>query len=159
MIEGGTQWFRDVLKVRDKYGLDKWSFEIERHGEAGDPKTRYSMLPEEKIDGALRLRVAGAVLHDLATVVSGGGDAEAPRNGDAGAGGTTDAPIGAAAAADLVARMREFSRANVDAILSELGVQRVRDIKAADVPRAMALVAQFERPERTERTVELDPFA
>ena len=36
VIEGGTQWFKDVLKVRDKYGLDKWSFEIERRGDAGD---------------------------------------------------------------------------------------------------------------------------
>jgi hypothetical protein len=50
VIEGGTVWFKDVLKVRDKYGLDKWLFEIERHGEADDPKTTYSILPEEKLD-------------------------------------------------------------------------------------------------------------
>ena len=50
VIEGGTQWFKDVLKVRDKYGLDKWSFGIERRGDAGDPKTKYMILPEEKIE-------------------------------------------------------------------------------------------------------------
>ncbi|MFB3852576.1 MAG: hypothetical protein ACE148_01995 [Vicinamibacterales bacterium] len=43
VIEGGTVWFKDVLKIRDKYGLDKWLFEIERHGEAGSPKTTYSL--------------------------------------------------------------------------------------------------------------------
>ena len=56
VIEGGPQWFKDVLRVRDKYGLDKWSFKIERHGEAGDPKTKYTILPQKKI---------GAAAHDL----------------------------------------------------------------------------------------------
>lgn len=71
VIEGGTVWFKDVLKVRDKYGLDKWLFEIERHGDAGDPKTTYSILPEEKIDDAMRARIRDAEDHDLAALSSG----------------------------------------------------------------------------------------
>jgi hypothetical protein len=71
VIEGGTVWFKDVLKVRDKYGLDKWLFEIERHGDAGDPKTTYSILPEEKIDDAMRARIRDAEAHDLAALSSG----------------------------------------------------------------------------------------
>lgn len=65
VIEGGTVWFKDVLRVRDKYGLDKWLFEIERHGDAGDPKTTYSILPEEKLDDEMRARIAAAEAHDL----------------------------------------------------------------------------------------------
>lgn len=65
IIEGGTVWFKDVLKVRDKYGLDKWLFEIERHGDAGDPTTTYSIFPEERIDDEMRARIAAADRHDL----------------------------------------------------------------------------------------------
>jgi hypothetical protein len=71
VIEGGTTWFKDVLKVRDKYGLDKWIFEIERHGEAGNPKTTYSILPEEKLTDELRSKIATVELHDLERLASG----------------------------------------------------------------------------------------
>jgi len=73
VIEGGVAWFKDVLKVRDKYGLDKWLFEVERHGEAGDPKTTYTILPEEKLTAEFRDEIAGAGPHDLGALVSGDG--------------------------------------------------------------------------------------
>ena len=38
IIEGGPRWFGDVLKVRKKYGLDAWAFEIERHGARQQPE-------------------------------------------------------------------------------------------------------------------------
>lgn len=68
IIEGGVNWFRDVLNVRDKYGLDRWLFEIKRSGGAGDPKTVYSVLPEEKIDAEMRRRIEAAALHDLGAI-------------------------------------------------------------------------------------------
>ena len=71
IIEGGTTWFKNVAKVRDKYGLDKWTFEIERHGESGDSKTTYSILPEEKIDDELRAKIAAAKSYDLANIGKG----------------------------------------------------------------------------------------
>ena len=45
IIEGGVTWFKDVVKVRDKYGLESKLFEIERHGDPGSTKTTYSILP------------------------------------------------------------------------------------------------------------------
>ena len=48
IIEGGTAWFKDVLDVKDKYGLDKWSFEIKRRGKKGDPKTKYRSCPTRR---------------------------------------------------------------------------------------------------------------
>lgn len=66
IIEGGTAWFKDVVRVRDKYGLGKWLFEIVRHGEPGDRKTTYSILPEEQIDPRMRATIAACPLHDLA---------------------------------------------------------------------------------------------
>jgi hypothetical protein len=158
VIEGGTQWFKDVLKVRDKYGLDKWSFEIERHGEAGDPKTKYTILPEEKIDAALRQQIAGAQAHDLEAAVGGAGDGDdAAKSATGGASPASERPIDAAVATELVARMKALPRADVDAILAELGVQRVRDLKGAQVARAKAVLAKFEGEASSQ--AEVDPFA
>src|ERR1019366_4759697 len=68
IIEGGTAWFKDVLEVKDKYGLEKWSFEIKRRGKKGDPKTKYSILPDAQVDEPMRARIAAAGLHDLSSV-------------------------------------------------------------------------------------------
>src|SRR5512138_846999 len=57
VIEGGTVWFKDVLKIRVKYGVDKWLFKIESNGEAGSPKTTYSLLPEEKHTDELKAKI------------------------------------------------------------------------------------------------------
>ncbi len=153
IIEGGTQWFKDVLKVRDKYGLDKWSFEIERHGDAGDPKTKYTILPEEKIDASLRSTLADVRLHDLEAVLDGGGDAAEAEPG------RDDEPIDMAVAADFIGRMRALPRSDVDELLRELGVQRVRDLKASDTSRARALLARYEQGSAEVESVGIDPFA
>jgi hypothetical protein len=158
VIEGGTQWFKDVLKVRDKYGLDKWSFEIERHGEAGDPKTKYTILPEEKIDAALRQQIAGAAAHDLEAVVGGAGEGDdAGKSATGATSPASERPIDAAVATELVARMKALPRADVDAILAELGVQRVRDLKGAQIARAKAVLAKYEGEASSQ--AEVDPFA
>ncbi len=65
IIEGGVRWFKDVLKVRDKFGTDKWLFEIERHGNPGDLGTTYSVLPERPITPRLSQKIAAARLRDL----------------------------------------------------------------------------------------------
>ena len=57
IIEGGLGWFKDLIKVREKYGLDQWTFEIERRGEAGNTKTTYSILPEEKQSAELQVEI------------------------------------------------------------------------------------------------------
>lgn len=76
IIEGGTAWFKDVVKVRDKYGLDTWQFEIERHGESGDPKTTYSVLPDRKIDPDIFAKIQAAKLNDLVALTKGRSDSD-----------------------------------------------------------------------------------
>jgi hypothetical protein len=159
VIEGGTQWFKDVLKVRDKYGLDKWSFEIERHGEAGDPKTKYTILPEEKIDATLRGKIAQGQLHDLETTVGGGADEDDAKPASAPRAATSkDGPIDPATAADLVARMKVLPRTDLETLLAQLGVQRVRDLKASEAERAKSMLAALEAGVQGE-PAEIDPFA
>ena len=71
IFDGGLMFFNDVIKIREKYGLDEWLFEIERHGPPRDVKTVYSILPEEKIDNELRARIAAAELYDLESLDTG----------------------------------------------------------------------------------------
>ena len=69
----------------------------------------------------------------------------------------SERPIDAAAATELVARMKALPRADVDAILAELGVQRVRELKGAQIARAKAVLAKFEGEPSSQ--AEVDPFA
>jgi len=160
VIEGGTVWFKDVLKVRDKYGLDKWLFEIERHGEAGDPKTTYSILPEEKLDDDLRGQIAGADVHDLAALSSG--DANADKGGDKPASKpSSGGPIDPRDASQLVGRLKQLPRSDVDVFLAEFGVKRVRDLKASDVAKAKQALDRLEAAMRAadDEDDSIDPFA
>ena len=149
VIEGGTVWFKDVLKVRDKYGLDKWLFEIERHGESGDPKTTYSILPEEKIDAEMRARIDAAEPHELESI--GSGDE-----------GDDDPPIDAETTAELVARLKALPRSDVNTFLEQFKVQRVRDLRTSDVEAARQLLGGLEvraRKQAAPAQAEVDPFA
>ena len=157
VIEGGTNWFKDVLKVRDKYGLDKWLFEIERHGEAGDPKTTYSILPEEKLDAALRRQIGDAELHDLAALSSGEASDD---KGDKPASKPSGGPIDPRDASQLVGRLKQLPRSDVDTFLAEFGVRRVRDLKASDLAAAKELLDGLEAAVRgADDDDSIDPFA
>lgn len=175
VIEGGTQWFKDVLKLREKYGLDTWLFEIERHGEAGDTKTKYTLLPETKIDADLRARMAPVLLHDLASLGVGDDEDEAPE--PKGKTPPAAAPKGAAPAAKpapaeapsgivtqevaeaFLARLRPLPRAEADAFVARFGIQRIRELKASDEAAARKHIEEAERRHgRAAPPVERDPF-
>jgi hypothetical protein len=149
VIEGGASWFKDVLKVRDKYGLERWLFEIERHGEAGDPKTKYTILPEEKLSAAQLEEIATLGLHDLDDLGEGG-KAAAP------------SPLSAQVIAELIARLKALPRAGVNAFLEELGVERIRDLKAHQELAARSCLKRIEEKlaaQTADVRPELDPFA
>jgi hypothetical protein len=155
VIEGGTNWFKDVLKVRDKYGLDRWIFEIERHGEAGNPKTTYSILPEEKIDDELRSRIAAVKVHDLEHINDATGEAEEP---SAGKTSSQSGPVDPRVASELVPLLKALPRSALDEFLKRFGIERVRDLKAADEAAARAFIVNLS-PAAPAEPVEVDPFA
>jgi hypothetical protein len=160
VIEGGTAWFKDVMTVRDKYGLDKYSFEVKRSGKPKDPKTKYSILPETPVDPALRAKIAAIGLHDLATL---GGDGESEAGGGAAAG-----PAPAAApppkvvdlemAKALAERIRALPKPVGEAFLVEFRIGRIRELHASDVPAAQAYLTQQEQAAQAGRGAEVDPF-
>lgn len=155
IYEGGTRWFKDLLKIRGKYGLDSWLFEVERHGEAGSTKTTYSILPEIKVDGELRAKIDAAELNDLAGLA--GGDEGTTQGADPGG----SANIASETVAPLVARLKALPRSDVDTFLSRFGISRVRDLAAGDEQAAYALLAQLEAKHAPAPApaAEIDPFA
>lgn len=157
VIEGGTTWFKDLLKCRDKYGLDRWLFEVERHGASGDPKTTYTILPDERLTDEQRGQLGSLQLHDLRKVTSGEGEGGT----DFGSFDKTSDPsanIDARVASELVGRLKALPRDAVDTFLKKFGVQRVRDLKASDEKAARAFVDALEGKGKSgDGTV--DPFA
>jgi hypothetical protein len=148
VAEGSAVWFRDILKLRDKYGLERWLFEIQRHGEAGNPKTKYTILPEEKLDAAQLDEIAGLGLHDLAGLVDGDGE--------------DDPPMDADTVAQLVSRLKVLPRTDVNTFLTQLKVQRVRDLRRSDEEAARQLLGGLEARARGRAEpdqAEVDPFA
>ena len=157
VIEGGTTWFKDLFKCRDKYGLDKWTFEVERHGGAGDPKTTYTILPDERLSDDQRTELAGLQLHDLRKVYSGG---EASGDFASYDKATGDGPLDARVASELVTRLKALPRDAVDGFLKKFGVKRVRDMKATDEAAARAYIDGLEGKQKpAASTGEVDPFA
>lgn len=65
IVEGGARWFASICKVREKYGTSSWSFEIQRHGAAGDTGTTYTVLPDDKLEPDMRALVESTPVHDL----------------------------------------------------------------------------------------------
>lgn len=79
VLEQGTMFFKDLVRVRDKYGLDKWAFEVRRHGAATDPKTTYSILRERGLTPEQQRAYQALAQHDLRRLYAGegcGGGAE-----------------------------------------------------------------------------------
>jgi len=149
VIEGSAAFFKSIVKVKEKYGIEHWLFEIERQGEAGDPKTKYSILPEEKISSELRVQMNKLELHDLSAI--GNGDDEP---GAAPSKNTSAGPIPEQDAQSIVERLKLLAKSDVAAFLTKFGVQRVRDMKASDVAAAKALLDDLGGSQ-----AEVDPFA
>jgi hypothetical protein len=142
IIEGGAAWFRDIVQVRAKYGVDKWSFEIKRHGKRGDPKTRYSILPDAPIDDATRARIAATPLHDLRSI-GGAADVDV----DPIATPTQPQTIDQDTARALLDRLQPLPREVAMGLLAEFKVTRLRELRSADLPRVLRFIQSHERSE------------
>ncbi len=149
VIEGGAVWFRDILKVRDKYGLATWIFEVERHGEAKDPKTTYSILPEVKLSEEQKALIAAVKLHDLEAVCAG------TQNGNADAA----QPISEQSATELIGHLKTLPRQEVEALLETFGITRVRELTTACEQPFRGKLAELLVAKEGSQPKEVDPFA
>lgn len=157
VYEMGAATFKTLLKLREKYGLDQWAFEIERHGKANDTKTTYSLLPETQLTDAERKALAGLTLHDLAEVVRGESDEDGEDGDFESYERKQDGPIDPDVVAKMMPRLKALPRELLDRFLAKLKVQRVKDLKASDQAAALELLHELEAEARPSQ--EVDPFA
>ena len=166
VLEQGVMFFKDLVRVREKYGLEKWAFEIQRHGAAKDPKTTYSILPEHQLSVEQQKAFQALPQHDLAKLYSGEADGGAKggqsldsydKKSDAKGDGTVAPNV----AQGLVTALKALPREATDKFLAKFGVQRIKDLPASQVEKARAFVEQLQTelaaPAATE--TEVDPFA
>ena len=163
VLEQGVMFFKDLVRVREKYGLEKWAFEIQRHGAAKDPKTTYSILPEHQLSAEQQKAFQALPQHDLAKLYTETGDDKGTsldsfdKKADAKGDGAVDPKVAQAIATQLKALPREA----VDRFLAKFGVQRIKDLPTAQVEKARAFVEQLqtELAAPTAQETEVDPFA
>jgi hypothetical protein len=135
VFEFGPVLFKDIIKVREKYGLEKWSFEVSRSGGPKDPKTSYSILPERQLTAEEQGQIGALELHDLAALYAGRASQEAAP--------ASSPQIDDAAAAALITDLKTLPKSAVDQFVRELGVNRVRDITVAQLPKAKTLIQKL----------------
>lgn len=163
IFEQGLTFYKDLKRVRDKYGLAAWAFEVQRHGAAKDPKTTYTILPDHPLAADQQAAYGALVLHDLQAVyageMSGGDDLGSYDRGASGAAPaqpTTTAPVDSGALVDektaqlLVTHLKPLPRAAVDRFCATFGIARIKDLPAAQSAKALklleTLVAEFDPP-------------
>ena len=150
IMEGGAKWFTDVVKVRNKYGLDKYAFEIERHGAAGSPKTTYSILPDVPIDDCLRARMDALTPHDLGSqAVRATVAAEVAASAPSAATSTSPAfepPIDIGPAREIHQQLSRLAPDDVDAFKAAFGISKVTGLKARDEDKARQFIQERTLP-------------
>lgn len=167
VLEQGVMFFKDLVRLREKYGLAKWAFEIQRHGAAKDPKTTYSILPEQQLSTEQQKAFQALPQHDLAKLYSGEGDDGGAKGGqsldsyDKKAEAKGDGAISPTVAQGLVTALKALPREATDKFLAKFGVQRIKDLRTSQVEKARGFLEQLQ----TESTApngadtEVDPFA
>ncbi len=164
VLEQGVVFFKDLVQVRGKYGLDKWAFEVKRHGAAKDPKTTYSILPEHQLTPEQQKEFQALPQHDLEKLY-----ADEPAGEGGGGGGAlgsydakkTGEPVDAKTAQSIAVVLKALPKEAVDRFCKKFGVARIKDLPASQVEKAVAyldtLEAEFKAASKSGG--EVDPFA
>jgi len=173
IFEQGLTFFKDLKRVRDKYGVRNWAFEVQRHGAAKDPKTTYSILPDHQLTAEEQAAFRALVLHDLPAVYAGEageGASDSLDSYDRSPGRAAPSQPKAAAAAAaviddrtvqlLVTHLKPLPRAAAERFCAMFGIARIKELpatRAAEATKAVdALVAEYNPP--AQAPTPADPF-
>lgn len=124
VFEQGPTWFKNVLQVKEKYGLNKKLFEIRRNGRPGDPKTSYSILPDVDITPELQQEISAVKLNDL-----GGQPKPAAQVAD----GPT---ISMDEAKGLRDALQLHPKEEIQTFMDKFGIVRLGELQRAALPQA-----------------------
>jgi hypothetical protein len=161
VLEQGVTFFKDLVRVREKYGLHKWAFEIRRHGAAKDPKTTYSILPERELTAEDQKTFQSLHLQNLEQLYreTEGSDAEGAHEGVRGTAASQHVDPKTAQSISVV--LKSMPKEAVERFCKKFGIARIKDLPGSKTADAIALLdemeAQFGQP--TKAAAEIDPFA
>lgn len=165
VLEVNSATYRQVMKVRAKYGFEKCFFEICRNGEKGDTKTTYSVMSDEPMTDEDRAALAELELHDLEKVASkqsedsgsdDGGSFDSYEQSKKKGGPDPEAPISAEDTAELIKVLKPLPREDLQKFLSRFGVKQIKALPNKDLEAAKKFCAELAAPAEPE---EADPFA
>lgn len=157
IFEVNATLFKSILKLRNKYGLDSYWFEVERSGAAGDTKTKYSILPERPMNDTEKQQIAAAELFDLARELeSDGGDDDGFENYDKKP--AAPRPIDEKTAQSMIVVLKSLPAEAVNEFLGKFGVKRIKDLPA-DASKAAIAYLDVLRNKFGGAGAEVDPFA
>ncbi len=163
--------FTDVCKVKDKYGLDKKIFEIERHGKKGDTDTSYTILPEnDEIDSKLKKAIDKAKLHDLTKTGKDDDDEggqDFPKDDEDGGkkakddGNGEDKAVAKKTVTAITDRLKGLPKDDIKLFMKEFKVEKIRELTQSQVKAAVAFIKEKEnvRDAEGDDEAEADPFA
>jgi hypothetical protein len=156
MFENGVNWYKDLKKSKKKYGLGIKLFELQRHGKAKDPKTKYSILPDADIDSipGLKEAIAKATLHDLANPLAGDDDSKGDDSKKSKS--KSNGVISDEEKASLVKELKTLPRTDLPLFKEAFSIKFVKDLGSAKLDEAITWIANRKSP--AAEKAEQDPF-
>jgi len=154
IVEGNYKFMLTLLEVRETCGLDKWVFEIKRHGAAGDTQTTYTILPKAPLDDALRARVISTPLNNFGPATNTANAAKPPTAPSAPPPSAAQPPPPAPPpqttgemmdpkyVTEIIARLKSMPRAEANKFLTAFGVTKVREIPSSRTAEVQAYFAE-----------------
>jgi hypothetical protein len=162
VLELSSAFFKDIFKVRDKYGLADWSFEIQRHGAAKSTSTTYSVLPEDRLTDDDKKAIEALDLIDLKALYTESlDDAEKRSKAESFETYVTGEKVADDVAGALITVLRELPEDATKRFLAKFEINRVRDLLAKDKAAAIAFldVLEAEAKKTDGGSDEVDPLA
>ncbi|NTX53681.1 hypothetical protein [Myxococcus sp. CA039A] len=159
VLERPTAFFDTLMEVRAKYGLEKWAFEVKRHGVANDPKTTYSILPECQLSLEEQQAFQALRLHDIQKLHTAEAAAAASGTPPTSASSAkASEPVDVKLAQAMATALKALPREAVDRFLQKFAVQRIRDLPASKGELARAFVDSLVTEYSPESVADVDPF-
>ena len=163
ILEISVVLFKDVLQVREKYGLDRWSFEVRRRGAANDPKTTYTILPDRQLTPEQQKEFQALPLHDLESFFAETASETNRTNGALGA--SSSKPNGGAVAVkttqSIAVILRSLPMEAASRFCKKFGIERIKDLPSERGDDSISYLDELEAEFRVlqEPKPEVDPFA
>lgn len=138
IFEQGVLWYNKLEVVKAKYGLDKWWFEIERQGKAGSKKTKYTVLPEEKMTDDEKEELTKCKLNSLTSTRDDDEDDDDDDNNtknnkqsSSSKKESSDGTMNADDVSDIMRRMQNQPKDEIKKFLEKFNVKRFKDLKSS----------------------------